>query len=97
MLGLSALMGNKRHIAVCAAVVVFVNITSADHNVPTVADVLYVIIINRSHIALIVMALRYAKRTDHHIIQDVEQEDTNNGIGFVLIALRIYSQMLLGH
>ena len=97
MLGLSALMGNKIRIAVCVVVVVFVNITSADHNVPTVADVLYVIIINRSHIALIVMALRYAKRTDHRIIQDVEQEDTQNGIGFVLIALRIYSQMLLGH
>ena len=90
-------MGNERRIAVCVAVVVFVNITSADHNVPTVVDVLYVIIINRSHIVPIVMALRYAKRRDHHITQDVEQEETKDWIGFVLIALRIYSQMLLGH
>ena len=43
------------------------------------------------------MALRYAKRRDHHITQDVEQEETKDWIGFVLIALRIYSQMLLGH
>ena len=71
MLGLSALMGNKGDIAVCAAVVVFVNITSADHNVPTVVDVLYVIIINRSHIVLIAMVRRYVKLTDHRIIQVV--------------------------
>ena len=42
MLGLSALMGNIIRIAVCVAVVVFVNITSAHQNVPIVVDVLYV-------------------------------------------------------
>ena len=42
MLGLSALMGNIMRIAVCVAVVVFVNITSAHQNVPSVVDVLYV-------------------------------------------------------
>ena len=52
---------------------------------------------HRSTNVPIVMVRLYVKLMDHRIIQDVEQQETEDWTGSALIALLIYSRMILGH
>ena len=56
----------------------------------------FVAMVNINLIALIAVVLKYATRTDHHIIQDAEQEETEDWTCSVLTVLLIYCPMILG-